>query len=385
MTLTPPSPTRPPLTLPAVASTALAVLSSHVFPAETNMLAFPLTLALIAIFGVPHGAADHLVHAWRHLPTGRKGGDAKFFAGYIALVVAHATLWYLCPPAAFALFLCMAVWHFGQGEYEYLGGRSPLVYYGCAATCTLDAWVVYVSRGIMILSLLTFAQPSLTFPVIQAVTTLDTKWIPDPSAPSTLAACRIAVTAGVAQHVLLLSYLLGHSTRPTAFLRDHVPKLVALALLYTHVNAYLAFGIYFGLWHALEFFLSVKSSLALTTRGMIAWAVVPLSLPVLGAMLVMGMYWDQVGMASEVAYWRAFLVVVSSVTTPHVVYLEGFVRVRMAGGSKEPNKQMRPQRERNEVEIIKSAVVNSCENSRKAPVVSQLAKSPTVACVGKSR
>ncbi|KAI9184664.1 hypothetical protein H9P43_003719 [Blastocladiella emersonii ATCC 22665] len=300
----------------------------------TDPLALPISGLLIGVFGIPHGAADHLVDAWHTAPDGAwPWGRPAFFGGYIAVLVAHVVLWIVSPAAAFAIFLATAVYHFGQGEFEYLGGRDPIAHVlggdGGGTESRVTSPVLYCSRGLVILSLLVFAQPWHTFPVIEAISGLP---MPAADTHSTAVLCTAGVVLGIAQHLALLAHL-AHACRgrpaTSPFISAQLAKTCGIAALFLTCNAYLAFSLYFGLWHSLEFFLTVTSTLHLPRSRAIAVAVVPLSVPVLAAIPALAAF-DSGYSSDPAALWRAFIQVVSVVTTPHVLYLQGFVAARRA-------------------------------------------------------
>ncbi|KNE71102.1 hypothetical protein AMAG_20294, partial [Allomyces macrogynus ATCC 38327] len=132
-------------------------------------------------------------------------------------------------------------------------------------------------------------------------------------------ACMLAV----GQHLLYLAITSTSTTR--AFTSTQVAKTLALTLLFTTAHAYLAFSVYFAAWHSAEFFVSVTTYFGWSAARTAA-KMVPYALPILVAVAagaIIGLP-DNV----DVVLWRAFLVVVSVVTTPHVVFLEAFTRHR---------------------------------------------------------
>ena len=87
--------------------------------AVTRLQWAPLALSFI-VFGLPHGALDHLVPARlrRRQPTPRR--VAPVIAWYLALVVAYLLFWAVAPAVALVAFLTIALLHWGQGDYFVL-------------------------------------------------------------------------------------------------------------------------------------------------------------------------------------------------------------------------------------------------------------------------
>jgi Brp/Blh family beta-carotene 15,15'-monooxygenase len=76
--------------------------------------------ASLVLFGLPHGAVDHLV------PSRLAGRDADG-RGVLAVVFLYLvlsglclTLWFTAPAAAFVLFVCVTVFHWGAGDLHAL-------------------------------------------------------------------------------------------------------------------------------------------------------------------------------------------------------------------------------------------------------------------------
>ena len=83
------------------AGTALAVISLGV---------------LVAVVGVPHGAADHRFARWRLEPVFGPAWLAVFLVGYLAVAVLVVLGWAWAPSVTIVLFFLASAWHFGQEE-----------------------------------------------------------------------------------------------------------------------------------------------------------------------------------------------------------------------------------------------------------------------------
>jgi Brp/Blh family beta-carotene 15,15'-monooxygenase len=85
-------------------------------------LSLPLALqyvplaASVVLFGLPHGAVDHLAVERSRGETPTRRGMALVGALYALLGGAYLALWYLAPVASFVLFLALTWVHWGQGD-----------------------------------------------------------------------------------------------------------------------------------------------------------------------------------------------------------------------------------------------------------------------------
>ena len=69
---------------------------------------------LLLLLGVPHGAADHLLH---NVTAGERArGPGAFARFYLVAMTVYTLLWAGAPSAAFAVFIELSVYHFGQTQ-----------------------------------------------------------------------------------------------------------------------------------------------------------------------------------------------------------------------------------------------------------------------------
>ena len=90
--------------------------------------------ASLVLFGLPHGAVDHLVPA----RLAGRAADWRSVLGVVLLYLALSglclALWFTAPAAAFVLFVLVTVFHWGAGELHALlffgpdgiGGMGPV-------------------------------------------------------------------------------------------------------------------------------------------------------------------------------------------------------------------------------------------------------------------
>jgi len=80
----------------------------------------PLVVS-VALFGLPHGAIDHLAptRVQGLPPTPRTLGAVGLLYAVVGGV--YAAAWFLAPVASFALFILLTWLHWGQGEVHSLG------------------------------------------------------------------------------------------------------------------------------------------------------------------------------------------------------------------------------------------------------------------------
>jgi len=196
----------------------------------------------VLVTGIPHGAVDHIVAAQVFGLRPSFGDQAWFYGSYLLTMLLFAGLWILSPIAGFLLFLVISVYHFGQGDLNWLNlPRTP-------------ALIAYLSRGIMLLALPILGHAEITTPIIREVSgfTLSDSMLLNNHASA------IAVGSWFAHLFVLFTVMITYHKR--VFWREVVLVVVlGITLLYTH--PLVGFGIYFGLWHGLNHFFELRDHL----------------------------------------------------------------------------------------------------------------------------
>jgi beta-carotene 15,15'-dioxygenase len=86
-------------------------------PASIDLYVF---VFLMLLFGIPHGAADHIVY-FNQTPQPTSALIwVYFFRFYLGIMLAYALAWWLFPLLCFVGFLIFSAYHFGQSQLYYL-------------------------------------------------------------------------------------------------------------------------------------------------------------------------------------------------------------------------------------------------------------------------
>ncbi|MEN0050789.1 MAG: Brp/Blh family beta-carotene 15,15'-dioxygenase [Bacteroidota bacterium] len=104
-----------------------------VFREEIAAYQYVICVIAILLFGIPHGAIDHILHRKfsknKDYPTHR-----KFITWYVLSMFAYFVVWFLFPFKAFLLFIALALYHFGQEFVEELDikidSKAPILLLG---------------------------------------------------------------------------------------------------------------------------------------------------------------------------------------------------------------------------------------------------------------
>lgn len=222
------------------AATALGGTTPADVPSLVRYLPF---LASLVVFGLPHGATDHLAVA-------RLGGPRPFTAVAALYVLGGATylaVWLLAPAVGFVSFVLLTWYHWGQGDlYVLLAVGDHL------RTRGQRLLAVAVRGGIPMIV------PLVAFPEVYRAVVAATVGLFDPSTGRWFAVAfrpevRLALGGGLAA-CSLAAVALGW-VRGGWSDRGWRVDALETGLLWTYflaVPPVLAVGLYFCLWHSLR-------------------------------------------------------------------------------------------------------------------------------------
>ncbi|KAJ3194862.1 hypothetical protein HK101_001753 [Irineochytrium annulatum] len=346
---------------------------AHVHPESLQSTSLPATLLIVlnvALLGIPHGALDHLLYreirarSTRHrgaekqwmsggraesentLVDGEDGASAAlvdarvgkwmFYGNYVGIMIAWGLLWSMAPVGAFAIFMALSAFHFGQGDLHHLASRTPI------------PTVMYLSRGCMLLGALVTSNTDLTGPIISTLIHVDvTDWLNPRN--------ELVQVLAVGQHFVLLQLHAVGILRSRGSAGDgerrgwwvEVGKSVLMWRLFAGMDPLVGFAVYFGTWHSLGSMLDLLRTLKGERLGLNAdgkqegthrvevrwrdllwfwWTAAPYTLVALGSMaafyLCGGLKLVAPGGGESVRIWSVFVMSISVLTGPHMWIME---------------------------------------------------------------
>jgi len=216
-----------------LAATLLLSSTGWLLGLEAGWFALIPWVLSIVFFGLPHGAADHIV--WSSI-RGENGRFAPVVVRYILVMVIYAALWWVYPPLAAFLFLGITVWHWGSADAARSFARAE-------APPMSVSWVAAsVSRGIVpILAPLAFYEdvviaivadwsPSLSAAELGA-------WVPETS---------IVLSVVLLSQIIWMMIMMNVGASP----RTEGIETLLVTLLLVAVHPLIGVGVYFSFWHA---------------------------------------------------------------------------------------------------------------------------------------
>lgn len=277
----------------------------------------PIVAAAGIVVGVPHGAMDHLVPG---LASRRWQAPAQLVLVAVAYVViaAVASLATLrAPDLGFATFLVVSALHFGWAETTYAAER-----HGLPVPRLRDGWWDAVAHGAVVVALPLWSVEgkSAMRPLLPHLV----DWVNAVPAQ--------AVTAAVVSMCAVSTLRLLCRRRVL-----EAAELIAVLTLLLTVPVFAAFGVYFGLWHALRHTTRLMDALApgrpirLQIRAFARAA----ALPTAAALVVLGTLFTY---RSDVGVVMTGVSVLLALTFPHVVvvaWLDHHRRVTHPGADRQ--------------------------------------------------
>ena len=295
----------------AVGASLVVTVVSVTNATTLAMPAWPLVIALVAVaFGIPHGAVDHLTIARR---LGRREW-ALLSVSYLSLAAMATALILIAPALTFGIVLAMTVWHFGSGDVAAAAalagtGQERGVVGVLHAVAAGSAPVLLPLTSTAAVATLAQIQPRLS-EVFTPVVTFTIRY-------GTLALVSV-----------MICVLLNRGKNRSAL------ELGVLALLGLVAAPFVAFAVYFGLWHALRHTarlaqapdgqVRVSAMARVFAAGLPALAGAVLTVAVLIWVLGTDVLGEGIGSAGA---WLWFgLALVWGLTVPHMVLVSRYDR-----------------------------------------------------------
>jgi Brp/Blh family beta-carotene 15,15'-monooxygenase len=299
----------------------------------TAGLAALLPIAMSALlFGMPHGAIDHLVAIGLLRQRLTLSVLAAVAGAYVAIAVVYGLVWVVAPGAALVFFLIITVIHWGHADAAFARITHP-------RSLLRDSPALYrchaILRGLLPVGLPLVAFPQESQQFLESCTQLVGVSAPELGLARTALLYTIAGLVLVENCWLIYRQIRGRGADAWRLLTETVLLLVFFSL----VPPLIAIGWYFCLWHGLRHVLrlmryappedasgrrcSLDPAVRLFFRRAAPFTLVPLlCLGGLGLML---------SSQAEPESWLAlYLVLISTLTLPHMILVAWMDRTELA-------------------------------------------------------
>jgi Brp/Blh family beta-carotene 15,15'-monooxygenase len=211
----------------------VAVVVGWALVDRTGLQSVSPAIAVVGIvIGIPHGAVDHLVPGLASRRCLGLTQRALVVGGYVLIAAVAALALVRARDLSLTIFFLVSALHFGWAETTYAAERG-----GDPVPRLRHGWLDAVVHGSVIVVLLLWSteahsalQP-LVPTLLNWVSAVPTSWAVD----AAVIVCGLAATRLVAQRRLIEGV-----------------ELIAVLALFLIVPVLAAFGVYFGLWHAVR-------------------------------------------------------------------------------------------------------------------------------------
>jgi len=281
----------------------------------------PLLLSFV-LFGLSHGAVDHLVLLGLARKALKTGPLLLVISGYLALSVAVVGFWKAAPTVAVFGFLLLTIYHWGQGDLAFDRLYRPSLW---LETSSASHGIFALLRGIIPIGLPFVAFPREANAFVEACTALFSS-VPVPGLPLIRTGFLLLICVLGTLHVL---------TQLLAFRRSrkvgHLHVLlesIALTAFFVVVPPLVAIGWYFCGWHSFRHVLRLCTYEPQRPDGQprIRFArfflqAAPFTVAAIGLTAILLLLVGDFG-APNVSWLATSLVAISAFTVPHACVVE---------------------------------------------------------------
>jgi Brp/Blh family beta-carotene 15,15'-monooxygenase len=214
---------------------------------ELQLLPF---LASVVLFGLPHGAVDHLVPGRMADRITLPQGMVLVGVGYAVAMAAYGLVWWAAPALAAVAFIAVTLLHWGQGDLYTLLRWADCAYYDRR----LRRAVAVLLRGSMPMLVPLVGHPAAYGEVLGVFVTVvggDAAALPPVGATPVRAGVVVLLAAG---GLLTAWWGLRWAQRHGRWqpVATDLGELALLSVWFLTVPPILAVGVYFTMWHALR-------------------------------------------------------------------------------------------------------------------------------------
>lgn len=281
-----------------------------------------LTL-LVAVVGLPHGAADHRFARPRLEPILGMAWLPVFLGGYLAVAVAVVCGWLVAPGVTIVGFFLASAWHFGAEEPRFAVGPRWLRPTFQFARGGLVIWVPLLAHGAEVAEILGRVSPQGSGPAIGQAITL-------------LTACSWIMVAVAAAGWMLVGFAgMARTGRIRRVLLADNVLVASLVVLFAVASPLVGFLVYFCAWHSARGLRRLRVELG-ESWPELATSLAPLTV---GAIALTGLLaWLGYGGAGwNDTLTQATFVGLSAVAIPHLL-LHGLAAVFEAPSRRHPTR-----------------------------------------------
>ena len=204
-----------------------------------NSTQISFLIAVLILFGVPHGALDLYIDQHLHKS---ESNQKIFLLKYIANIIAYALVWYFFPVAALIIFILITAYHFG--EIDWLGKTDNAVQKIAYSVIGLLWILLLLSKNINFALQIFIRMERSAFN--------ESQW-------TRLAHTIFPITLiGLALVYIILFFFKAHFFSKNKYYYYLILQQAILISFALYMPLWLCFAFYFGFWHSLLSFDKIR-------------------------------------------------------------------------------------------------------------------------------
>jgi len=258
--------------------------------------------------GIPHGAIDNILFL-----RDNQIKNWEFIGVYLAIIGFNIVLWVVLPSIAYILFLLLSAYHFGQSQFSHYADKHSLVYKA-----------LYFFWGISILAGLVY----FNIGEIQLLMNDQDEFAVLSSLHEESTMLHTFLSATIITFGLMVFLTIKNSLNLEALLMETL--VIALVLICFYLMPLLiGFTLYFVILHSFkvlrEEYMFLNAKKEVSSIGNFVKLVAPFTLLSIGGIaLLFGLIYLDI---LTLPYGYLLLIVISSITLPHVFVMNRFYRL----------------------------------------------------------
>ena len=208
-------------------------------------------IAVLILFGVPHGALDLYIDQHLHKAA---SNQKIFLLKYIANIIAYAVVWYFFPVAALIIFILITAYHFG--EIDWLGKTDNAVQKMAYSVIGLLWILLLLSKNINFALQIFIRMERSAFN--------ESQWtaLADKIYPITL--------IGLALVYIILFFFKAYFFSKNKYYYYLILQQAILIIFALYMPLWFCFAFYFGFWHSLLSFDKIRITFGMP-NNIIGW------------------------------------------------------------------------------------------------------------------
>jgi beta-carotene 15,15'-dioxygenase len=237
--------------------TTLVIFHQFVYPISTS-IQWVIFVGTMLVTGIPHGAIDHLVDEQNALNSNKTFSLTSFLKMYMGKMVIYGLIWWFFPILAITIFMGISAFHFGETDLLILPKNKKAEKF------------LFLSYGWILLNILFLTHLNEVITILQSLP----QFLDAFTNVLILVMGKFKIQYFSICGLLFLVSFLNYAKTKNSLLPILVILIqgMGILLICTYLPFLLAFAFYFGLWHSLLCFQSIRKYIV-ENQQILAWKI----------------------------------------------------------------------------------------------------------------